>query len=767
MERVIPLPKEMEVRGSRTVSLSDVGLIVQPGDSPLLETVRKQMAPFVEEEHAAFTVRFVLAEEAAGHMDLAQISRLSTLPHAKQAYAIAPVRRDNDFAGLCVVAQTEQGLLYGARSLRQMVGPTLQDGSVTFPELELTDWPDVGERGQWGGSAAQDLAWLAQRKFNVVEYQATLSCGEDGRGSACVDSTLLAEAAQEGILLVPYITHLELLFQIFNLFDKCPELASTPNPAQPLPSDYTPGICFSNPESVSVLSDWLVDLVKLSGVTEVMVWLSEDAAPCFCTRCKGQEPFTQEVAAISRAFEQAKAENPSACLRILLTQGSYVVNDRVLAAAPPDVKITYYHGGLTYDSTHRPMIYPALEAFARSGRWLGVYPQVTTAWRAVTPFTGPQFVRARMTEFASKGLSNVITYAVPANRFHAFNVTASAEWLWNSKGRTDEDFSRAWAVSKEMPDPGLFARWVNTIGPVAWNLAGSRVALRLIFSIEEQVLDGAHPFRFGESILAEIHSESHLQEEIHAANRALSLALELGDAAAVAESRIHRAFLELAGAIKVLSEAPADPEGLTAGQLARFQTAFETVDLAARTLEVEHFRWAEVVAPGELPWRLLDTIAVGYRVAASAAAVMARLGLPDPAPEFRPVPVGSWSSEDFEAGPSCRLSFDLSGAWYGPGPYVVTFQYRDGAYGATVVALTLVRLSPDGQRTELERIEVGNGVNRFEKWREIRIRFPKIERGDTPYMEAELKLPDHADPGRRISSGDVVVRRGLHVGPCA
>ena len=69
-----------------------------------------------------------------------------------------------------------------------------------------------------------------------------------------------------------------------------------------------------------------------------------------------------------KAFEKAKEINPAIHLRILLTQGSYPVNDKVLEAVAEGVGVTYYDGGRTYDSSHNPMIYPLLEEYAGKGR---------------------------------------------------------------------------------------------------------------------------------------------------------------------------------------------------------------------------------------------------------------------------------------------------------------------------------------------------------------------------------------------------------------
>ena len=86
------------------------------------------------------------------------------------------------------------------------------------------------------------------------------------------------------------------------------------------------------------------------------------------------------------AWRLAREEHPHVQLRILLTQGSYSTNDKVLAEIPPEVGVTYYDGGRTYDSSRDPMIYPLLEKYAAAGHWLGCYPQLTPSWRIVCPW---------------------------------------------------------------------------------------------------------------------------------------------------------------------------------------------------------------------------------------------------------------------------------------------------------------------------------------------------------------------------------------------
>ena len=239
------------------------------------------------------------------------------------------------------------------------------------------------------------------------------------------------------------------------------------------------------------------------------------------------------------------------------------------------------------------------------------------------------------------------------------------------------------------------------------------------------------------------------------------MALDLGDAAAIAESRIVRAFLRLAGGLQILSCAPLDAEGLSPGEMARYRVAFDEIDAAARTLEVEHHRWSDAVADGELPDRLLDTIAIGYRTAASAVGVIRRLGMADPAPEYRPKSVGCWSPDDFDGQDSCTISLAMSEAWVGPGPYVLTFEYTDGASGVTVGELRLLSIPAQGSETPMGSAEGVGHVNRYSRWQEARFRFPEIPEGAAPAVQAGLRFGKGVTAERRISNGVVTARRGL------
>ena len=70
------------------------------------------------------------------------------------------------------------------------------------------------------------------------------------------------------------------------LFRYHPEVASTPDPSKPLPSEFVRGVCFSEAKTIEILSEWMRQLLALPGVKEIMVWVSENNSPCLARVAK-------------------------------------------------------------------------------------------------------------------------------------------------------------------------------------------------------------------------------------------------------------------------------------------------------------------------------------------------------------------------------------------------------------------------------------------------------------------------------------------------
>lgn len=421
LERVIPLPRQAEITSLCRLHGDQVALITGSSDPAVATAVavlQSAMPGAGTPQSPAFTIRLKVATDDR---------ELLGLRNADQAYRISPA---GDCTGLELVGTSGAGVLYASHTLAQLIRPAGEASSeLEIPLLTVLDYPDLAERGEWGGNAAWDLSNTAPLKLNLVEVGVQPAIDTAGRLVLTPLTELTqAAAARHGVKALPYIPHLGDLGKFSNLFEHRPELMSTPDPDAPLPPDYKPSICFSKPAAAQLLVEVMHEVVRTLGSQELNIWITEEGVPCFCEGCRGQNTYVLETRLLAEAYRLVRQHYPDFRLRILLTQGSYPVNDQVLAVVPPEMGATYYSGTHTYDSSHRPMIYPVLEDFLARGGWLGVYPQVDNSWRTVFPFTGPQFMRARMREFAGKGLQSVTGYATPSNAFWAFNVAGMAEW---------------------------------------------------------------------------------------------------------------------------------------------------------------------------------------------------------------------------------------------------------------------------------------------------------------------------------------------------
>ena len=763
LDRVIPLPRRIHVEKGIVIPPDKVRLVIPDDQNPLLKTAFELLHPFAKGHPGDFTIRLSLISDPGEPCPAPIRGSLAALPQRDQAYAIEPVIEDGKFRGLRLAANTPIGLLYAARTLSQLLkSPSSGRSGNEYPRISILDWPDLEERGLWGGDCSKDLAWMAERKLNLIEIHATLGFDETGNPTGSLDEKMLDEARRVGIKVVPIILHLEQLAGT-GLFRFHPEVASTPDPGKPLPTDYEPGVCFSHPKTAQLLAGWMERLLAIPGIDEVMVWLSEMESGCHCPDCAGKEPFVMETLGITRAFEIARRSKPSARLRILTTQASYRVNDQVLAATTPETRISYYDGGRTYDSSHKPMIYPLMETFARSGRWLGVYPQLTGSWRTVFPFSGADFIQARMREFSEKKLRCFAGYATPSDRYYEYNITAAAEWGWNSGGRTVPQFARAYARQKGEADPLIFSRWAGRIGPLGWNLAGSRVLESLIFN-PDLPLTLTEPLKFGEGVLAEYPNPQALDRNITQAETALKLAERRGTRDMTLESRSVLETLRLLGSLREFSMEK-QKTGIPADFLKRI---LDRIDRSARRMTRSLYQWGMAVNPrsrSELPSRFRDSVDIASKVAHAARQIGNRYHVPDPNPDYRMRLVGGWSTSDFAGREKTVLWADVSESLRQPGEYDVTFQFQDGGSGVNTQCVSLLRGPDKASAKEIDRDQWKFRVGRFDRWIDYWITLTSKtkrteQKGDRYFLKMVVDGPSLSlPPDRRTTRGRILIRR--------
>lgn len=758
--RVIPLPHEIQIIGEVEVPRDEIALAWEDLGSPLDEATRSALGELARRgTKGSWVVRPQLLGTVQG-VELSRLtSRLTALPNADQAYAL--VSRPLGTGGeISLVATSPLGLLYAARTLAALCREHGAERSPTMvlPVGTLVDWPDIGERGQWGGNTEEELPSMAALKLNAWAVHAWPGVDESGAPRIKLQAATVAGAAALGIQAVPIFIHLEQLStQGMKGWEDC---YNVPDAERASRSDYVPGMCLSHPRTRELVARLLGLVAGLPGVRGVDFCLSEEWTACLCPRCAGREPFLLEVEAVLEAYRQAKTRHPALHLRVETSQGSHDVNDRILALLPPEVGVQYYDGGRTYSSTHAPIIPALLAEYSRAGGWLGVCAQITHSWRSTLPWTGPQFVHARMHELADRRLSYFIGYAVPANHFHEHNVAAAAEWSWNSSGRSAREFTRAFALRQGIGEPDLYADWAVAIGPVGWDIAATRLYLSLIYDPSFGMDKGVpfdHRFEGGPEVL----SDETIALDLELAGRALDIAARLDLPEAVEETEIDIASLHLLRTLYALSHVGEDTTGSSAAQVAEL---LETLDHCAAIVSTRLRSWGERICARKglpLPSRLCDTIQAVPRAANLARERLgSRLGIADPHPEHRYHEIGRWSAGNFGATVQATLTYDATSVIREPGRYAICLDFRPGSHGLTARNVRIVETT-DGQRGHFyQTTDLLERVSMWVRSAEVTVAIDRIETAASYRVELDAEGPPvDLEPGSRGCNGTISLRR--------
>lgn len=620
LHHVVPMPHEVELTGAVTLPRGAVRVVPADDASDVARSAADELRRAVGDAVGAprATIRLILGGPRA--RDLAD------LPSPEQAYRIESRAGGRE---LLVIALEPPGLYYGALTLAQLIDGRSSADGVTLPVLSVTDWPDMPDRGLWGSDNFLEVEWMARRKLNLIEQISWLHVTPEGRGEAALKpgrEPMVELAPKLAMRPAPVILHLEQLSGK-GLFEAYPQLRAQ--------GGQEGAICYSQPEFVGVLADWMVALGSLPGVRTIDVWMAENLhgqGGCQCERCRAEDRTALEARTIVAGWRRARERLPELGLRVMTSEETERSNALAIAELPPEVGLSYYHSLLTYTLIDRPMVPPLIAEEARR-RWVGVVPLISVG--PAQPFTGLQFIHARMTEFVGKGIAGLIGYATPRVKYSRLNVEAAAEWTWNAAGRTPREFALSWAVREGLTRPELFAEWAETLGPVAWDVYGSQwpggmrhnnpgPVSELLRKGElpelGEVLWGVYPAPWGD-----IRSPEQLADDLEAATRALDLAGDLGEPQFLYETRVVHGYIEALAALHALkllapegTIAPTDREAATE-QFRRYATALRR---SAEALP----RWARAVDPAEGQRLAEDEVALLEELIAAMAATAEEMG---------------------------------------------------------------------------------------------------------------------------------------------
>jgi len=694
---LIPLPKEVAIERMLVLPPVAVGVRLRAGADETEQTAAEELRSLfkekanVEPNGDAFEILLGVldAKGMLAGIAMPDAARLAKLPNHEQAYLIRPVGENR----LVLAALDPRGVFYAAQTLGQLLEGKFAGGRVTIPLAVVTDWPDLPERGEWGGSSTRDIVWLSRMKMNLVEAHVHLGITEAGRGEANADQKLIDLGRRHALKLVPIITHLDQLHRS-GIYERFPQCRGKGKKASTW-SGRTQAPCFAQPKTRQLLADWMRDLADQPGVADICCWLSESHVQCECPVCREAGQYVMETRAIVAAWRQARKKHPALGLRILLTQGSYPTNDKVLAAAPPPVGITYYDGGRTYDSSREPMIYPLLERFAAGGRWLGVYPQLTASWRIVCPWSGPQFIRTRLNEFVDKKLRCLCGYATPDNRLYDFNVTAAAEWAWNAKGRDERAFAAAWATRRGLKDPDAAAEWAVTLGPVAWDIYGSGVPYRQFFGRAAAMVRGRKKPVLGEGLFRYFPNAEHFVRANEACRRAAELAKALGDPVITAETQVVQGYLSMVESIYRIASAVSARKRLPYAERVALQQAMSSLSRAGLEVSQALREWERLIGQGIGGSRFTDTVDVTERTATDIGDALEPQGIVNPLKAYLRREIGGWKTADFDDKARIVKRFDVTDDLTVAGEYQVGFKYTSGWWGLTIFKVALASAPAD------------------------------------------------------------------------
>ncbi len=545
-----PLPKKIEFISKIELPAAEVGILIAAKGAPLAlqggKELRECLGGGSPPLKPLFTLKLTLDEAEPA---------LADLPYRDQAYVIRPAENDQV---LSLVGGGPRGLYYAAKTMQQLLKAKLADGRVQIPLVKITDWPDLDDRGLWGGDSSEHIRWMSDLKMNYDEQIS--STGVDENKQCFVryppyKQRMIDEGPTYGVNPVPVVLHLE---QLANggIFKAYPELQG---------KDAKPGaICYSNPIFQDLLTQWLLLWREKPGVREIDVWMTENLAGqkgCQCEKCSKEDRSALEARVIVAAWKKACEKQPDLALRVLTSEETEKSNPKVFAELPPEVKVWYYHSLFTYNTSEKPMLRPYLVEEVRKGRWIGVCTNLCAAVGTWQPFTGAHFIHYRMNEFVDKKFSGLLGYAVPIISHVPFNTEAAAEWAWNAKGRSPHEFAVSWAVRQGFKDPEKFAEWSDTHGPVAWDIYGSEwpagekrdhpgqvAKLLKQGKLPElgEVLWEVFPVPWGD-----IKSVEQLDRDVAQAERAVKLAGELERPQFLHESRAIQGYIN---ALKALWE---------------------------------------------------------------------------------------------------------------------------------------------------------------------------------------------------------------------
>ena len=631
---LLPLPHEIAIEGSFACAPAAVAIEIA-GKDDLADSAAEQLRGLFSERAGVlpkggeFSIVLKLVDAADGDADQA---RLRELPNRDQAYCIGSLDGD----GLVLAALDGRGLVYAARTLCQLLEPTLSSDRVEIPLVRVVDWPDLDERGLWNfPDPSQWLPWMASLKLNYGKMASTdlAPIERDEPGSANIDSGLMKEARRLAFNYVPYIVHLNFLHDT-GLFRVYPELAGKGDRA--LAGRYFAhkqgsqhrAPCASQPLLVQFIAQWM-DSIASQGATEISCWLTERPAQCECVDCMAVGQFLLETRAFLNAWRQTLTRYPGLMIRIFSSTATADDDDRILAELPPEVRFERACATGMERVAHRPrdrIANPLLDRCASEGRWIASYDVPVGAYgRVDTPeFKLPHFSAHRIRDFVGQLIRRRYSgaYAMMAWGTHGvetcgFNINALAEWSWNLDGRTEREFALAWATREKCENPESVAEWAELIGPIEFDVYDSGFPMCYSWGLAVDMVRERRRPGGGEGMFRYYADSGDFERKLEVCDRALVIAGSLSTPGLALVTGVVRSYVELSRRVYDVAELFATADLTSLSDQDRLVETLRLLEKAGEENVAAIRAWRSSLGPEPWAYRVYDAIeATQHTVAA-------------------------------------------------------------------------------------------------------------------------------------------------------
>lgn len=476
-----PLPKELRLRGTAwripvqgwaVEGAADANTREAQMVADFAERWQKRFGAPAKAEDAelrivAGLVKTSTAIQEAAKRGLFDARYLASRRHPEQAYVLATEVNDQQMT-MTIAANDTAGLYYGLVTLDQLTESLSTKDAIVLPHADIVDWPDIRLRGSW-----TVLSHHGNREDALKEYDRTLreysrwkcnlaeawhlfadKLSPEGKVKAywTFPKEIIEFGKRYAVEVFPGTGHITGKAGPPEMQKRFPGAAGTSK----VPERKIYCLCHSSPDTREMLVQYLESIASQFDFAEI--WMTELEGPrgcCHCPECKGnlRAAFVKETETLMHAYQEAKKLNPKFRIILGLTQGSYPHNLAMLKHIPKEVILNFYNGKMTYRTYFKVYnLPPSAQEMQRLGYTLGSTPSpIETLMKF--PFQTPQYCRLLCGEADDRHLDFVMLQLFPDPFAQDFNAQACAEFLWNSSGRTAEEFTTAWAARKGWDQP--------------------------------------------------------------------------------------------------------------------------------------------------------------------------------------------------------------------------------------------------------------------------------------------------------------------------